>query len=193
MPDRAPVADLLAALAAVFSDLGHRWYLFGAQAVTLWGRPRMSADVDVTASVTDDSLPVLVEAMRRAGFEPRVRDLVAFVAKTRVAPFVHLATALPLDIVLAGSGLEDEMLERAVVVDVGGARIPVISPEDLVVVKLLAGRSKDLDDVRGVLRERASRLDLRRVRATLALLEEALDRSDLRPLLEAELAALELR
>jgi hypothetical protein len=35
-------------------------------------------------------------------------------------PFVHRATAMPLDVVLAGSGLEDEFLDRAREVDIGG-------------------------------------------------------------------------
>ena len=34
-----------------------------------------------------------------------------FVRRTRVMPFVHVATGMPLDVVLAGSGLEDEFEE----------------------------------------------------------------------------------
>ena len=61
--------------------------------------------------------------------------------------------------------------------------IPVISPEDLIASKILAGRSKDLDDVRGILRTRSD-LDLELVRRTLTLLESALDRTDLLSALE---------
>ena len=45
--------------------------------------------------------------------------------------------------------------------------------------KVLAGRTKDLEDVAGILRERRSRLDVSRIRSTLRLLEEALGQSDL--------------
>jgi hypothetical protein len=45
--------------------------------------------------------------MRAAGFDLRVDDP-EFVRRTRVLPFVHLASGMPLDAVLAGSGLEDE-------------------------------------------------------------------------------------
>jgi hypothetical protein len=67
-----------------------------------------------------------------------------------------------------------------------GVRVPVISPEDLVVTKILAGRPKDLEDVRGVLRQTGAGFDLERVRSLLALLEAALDRSDLRTLFEEQ-------
>jgi Nucleotidyl transferase of unknown function (DUF2204) len=72
-------------------------------------------------------------------------------------------------------------------VDIAGTVVPFISPEDLVVTKLLAGREKDIDDVRGVLAERGSTLDVSRIRTTLELPEGAPGHSDLTPVLEREL------
>jgi len=172
------VLSLLAAVAPVLRQSGNRWYLFGAQAVTVWGRPRVSADVDITAAVAapyDD----FVAAMLRAGFDLRLSDWREFVARTRVLPLFHRATRMPLDVVLAGPGLEEEFLDRALVVSLAGMEVPVISPEDLIVTKLLAGRPKDVEDVRGILEERHERLDLVRIRSLLRLLETALSRSDL--------------
>lgn len=88
---------------------------------------------------------------------------------------------MPLDIVLAGCGLEDEFLDRARVVDLGGVEVPVISPEDLVIAKVLAGRPKDVEDARGVLRAQGPGLDAARIERILGLLEEALGQSDLLP------------
>jgi hypothetical protein len=69
----------------------------------------------------------------------------------------------------------------------------VIKPEDLVATKILAGREKDLEDVRSVLRERQDMLDLALIRTTLTSLEEALGQSDLLPVFERLLADLETR
>jgi hypothetical protein len=63
----------------------------------------------------------------------------------------------------------------------------VLSPEDLVVTKILAGRPKDLEDVRTVLIERWPDLDLAYIRSMLKTLEQALAQADLLPALEAEL------
>lgn len=46
-------------------------------------------------------------------------------------------------------------------------------------MKILAGRPKDIDDVRSLLRERLERLDLKQIRELLGVLEEALHQSDL--------------
>jgi len=126
--------------------------------------------------------------MGRAGFPLRVSDPESFLARTRVLPFLHQATGLPLDIVLAGPGLEEQFLQRAVLVDLEGFSVPVITPEDLIALKIFAGRSKDIEDVRSVLAVRMDRLDEERIRSTLSILEEALSQADLLPLFEAELA-----
>ena len=39
-------------------------------------------------------------------------------------------------------------------IDVEGVQVPVASPEDLIVMKILAGRAKDLEDVRTLLAAR---------------------------------------
>jgi len=148
----------------------------------------MSADIDITAAIVS-SHDEFVKAMEAAGFDLRVDEWRPFVERTRVVPLVHRATELPLDVVIAGPGLEEEFLDRAQAVDIAGMMVPVISPEDLVVTKLLAGRPKDVEDVRTVLDERLPGLDLVRIRRLLGLLQQALSRSDLAPELETLLAA----
>ena len=187
MPSPAGPARLFADLARVFTRLSIDWYVFGAQAALLWGRPRMTTDVDVTARLGETGTEGLVAALEQNGFAVRIAATPEFVRQTRVLPLVHESTGLALDVVLAGPGLEDDFLARAVAVDVDGVNVPVISPEDLVITKILAGRAKDIDDIRGVLADRGDRLDLPRVRAVLGLLEDAIGQSDLLPLFESEL------
>ena len=56
------------------------------------------------------------------------------------------------------------------------ARVPVASAEDLIAMKVLGGRPKDLEDVRALLTANAGKLALTPVRTVLAELESALDR-----------------
>lgn len=184
MSSRRTVAELLRALAAVMAERGLPWYVFGAQAAIVWGSPRLSADVDITATIEPSAVGAFVETMRQHGFDLLVRDT-DFVARTRVLPFVHGRTRMPLDVVLAGPGLEEEFLRRAIPIEIRGVPIPMISPEDLVITKVLAGRPKDIEDVRGVIHERRASLDEERVRNVLRLLEEALGQSDLMPVFES--------
>jgi hypothetical protein len=180
-------ADVLADLADILGSLHVPWYLFGAQAALIWGRPRLTTDIDITVGAIPGGAPALLAALRSRGFAVRIVATPGFVRQTRVLPVVHIPSGFAIDIVLAGPGIEEEFLARAVPTDVGGVTVPVISPEDLIVTKVLAGRSKDIDDIRGVLAERGDQLDLARVRNVLRMLEDALGQSDLLPVFEAEL------
>ena len=184
-----PVAELLAELERLFARLGLRWFLFGAQAAILHGVARLSADVDVTVDLGERPTAELVAAAAWAGFELRVDDIEGFVEKTRVLPFVHRRSAIPVDVVLAGPGIEEQFFAGAEERRVGGAVVPIASAEDLIAMKVLAGRPRDLDDVAAIAEVRAGDLDLARIRATLDLLEKALDRRDLVSELERILAA----
>jgi hypothetical protein len=68
--------------------------------------------------------------------------------------------------------------------------VPVISVEDLIALKVLAGRRKDLEDVRGVLVAQAGRVDLDRTRAVLAVFQQGgPERGDLLAKLDGLLGA----
>jgi Nucleotidyl transferase AbiEii toxin, Type IV TA system len=183
-----PIAELLAELQRVFAGLGLRWFLFGAQAAILYGVARLSADVDITVDLGDKSSRDVVVALGAAGFELRVADAEGFVEATRVLPFVHRASRIPVDVVLAGPGLEDQFFAGIQERVVGEARVPVASAEDLVAMKVLAGRPRDVGDVEAILRVHGDGLDLARIRTTLGLLEAALDRRDLLSELDRMLA-----
>lgn len=179
-------AELLAALAAALRKLGVGWYLFGAQAAILYGAERLTADVDVTIHLGDKSAGDLVTILERSGFRLRVEGD-DFIERTRVVPVVHEPTGIALDAVLAGPGIEELFLQRAVLRNYGGVPIPVARAEDVIAMKVLAGRPKDIDDIVAILRARVGDLDLDLVRSTLSLLEQALDQSDLMPLFEQAL------
>jgi hypothetical protein len=122
----------------------------------------------------------LASTLKRHGFALRVSDP-SFVRTTRVLPVLHVRTSVPADLVLAGPGLEEAFLERAVVHDLGGVPVPVARAEDLIVMKILAGRDKDLEDVAAIVAARGTRLDASEVLRTLAMVEHALGQSDLVP------------
>lgn len=182
-------ARVLADIARALDGLRLRWYVFGAQAAIVYGHARLTADVDVTVEAGAVSATALVAALDAQGVGPRVRLDDAFVARTRVLPLLHRATTMDVDVVLAGPGLEERFLADAVRVDVAGVSVPFASATDLVVMKILAARPKDLDDVVALLRLRPPSLDVAETRALLAELEAALDQADLIPALDSAIRA----
>ena len=178
----SPVADLLRDLASSLDGLGIEWYVFGAQAAIVHGAARLTADVDVTVLLPAAlSARNLVEALDQ--FEPRFEDT-RFLEHTRVIPVAHAASGIPVDIVLGGPGLEEAFAARAQRRSVEGVDLPIASAEDIVVMKVLAARPKDLEDVTAVLSAQHVSFDATYARRILVALEQALGQSDLLPVFE---------
>ena len=185
---RSPLAEVLADLGRAFAGLGVRWYLFGAQAAILYGSARLSADVDVTVALGQHSVAELVRTLVACGFEERVPEAAAFAEEHRVLPVVHRPTRMPADVILSGPGLEEGFLARTETRTIEDVAVPVASASDLVVMKILAGRPRDLEDATAVLRAQGDGLDAGHARALLEELERALDRRDLVVALDGALA-----
>ncbi len=180
------LAEVLRIVAEVFDGRGVQWFIFGAQAVAVRGAPRATQDLDITAEIARDDLWAILEDLATLGLRHRYPDIAnELLVSGSVLPLSH-ESGFEVDLVLAASGLEALALSRATRVSMDGVTVPVAHATDLVVMKILAGRGKDLDDVRSLLI--SSDVDVAEARALLAELEEALDQSDLVPRLDELLA-----
>ena len=181
------LGETLRDLATVLDARGLPWFVFGAQAVAVRGAPRATQDVDVTVEVAREALTELVRALESSGLRHRFPEVADELLSTgAVLPLSH-PSGMEVDLVLAGSGLEAIALGRATRVTIEGIDVPVAHATDLVVMKVLAGRGKDLDDVRALLAR--GDVDVGEARDLLGQLEEALGQSDLVPRLDAVLRA----
>lgn len=176
-------AEIYSALSRAFGALQARWYVFGAQAAIIYGATRFTEDVDVTLDIGDHSVDAVVGALEREGFVLRVKDE-SFIEQTRVLPLFHEATGTPVDVVLSGPGIEETFMQGRVEIDVEDVKVPVARVEDVVVMKVLSARPKDLEDVIAILRVQGSVFDEQRTRSLLELLERELGQSDLTPVFE---------
>ena len=91
--------------------------MVGAHAVIVWGRPRLTADVDITIRLRPEDTAGFCQDMEKAGFRLRVPDRDLLLARTRVLPFLHEPTQVPLDVVLAGPGIEETFIKRAIPIE----------------------------------------------------------------------------
>jgi Nucleotidyl transferase AbiEii toxin, Type IV TA system len=173
-----PAAEAaLVAFASFAARKRLRWYLFGGQAANYHGSPRNTADLDITIDLGDAATPAFIASLAKAGFDAAAFADTAFIATTRVIPVIHRATHYPIDLVLAGPGFEQRFLDEAVDVALGRTKVPVISAENLVALKVLAGRPKDLEDVRALLASRSLAHDT--IEETLRQFEGAIGDSEL--------------
>jgi predicted nucleotidyltransferase len=65
-----------------------------------------------------------------------------------------------VDLLLVPDEFATDLLKRRVELEIGGQHRQVCSAEDLILLKLLAGRSKDLEDIRGIRRIQGDAIDV---------------------------------
>ena len=173
------LTELFNNLGAVFNRTSAQWYVFGAQAAIVHGAARLTADVDITVMLGNQPIENLIQVLKEEGFDVCVPDVLILVEHSRVLPVIHSKSKIPVDIVLGGPGLEEQFMQRAQQHDLDGVMVPIAISEDVIAMKILAGREKDLADALAIIMAQGKRLDLFTIRSTLELLEKALDRGDL--------------
>jgi predicted nucleotidyltransferase len=150
------LAEILGALAAA-SGSRRALALIGAAARNAWAPPRATTDLDLAVSADDPLLESIGSALRGLGYE-RVRTHRADPADPQPDLIVYRASSGELrqvDLLVAKTDFEREVLRRAVPVEIAGVAIPVATPEDLIVYKLIADRPRDRDDMLAILRTQA--------------------------------------
>jgi hypothetical protein len=131
--------------------------VIGGFANLFWGRPRLTEALDLKIVVDEDRWPDLIENLR-AEFAILPSDPLSFMRETRVLPIVT-RSGIRADLVCAGLPYEAEAVRRARSVTIGGAPVPVCTPEDLVLHKLVSERPRDREDVEGVIHRQGGALD----------------------------------
>jgi len=151
--------------------------LIGGLALSAWGLPRATLDIDLTLWVPSDNLDRVCEGLC-SRYHPRVADPREFVGKTRVLP-VTTNTGVRIDFLFAAFPFEKEMVERAPLRQLGDVTVRVATLEDLILLKLPSSRGRDQDDVRIILGAHGKRLQWDYLLSVADSLEEALGQPQL--------------
>jgi hypothetical protein len=121
----------------------------GAVAMAAHGYVRATQDLDILVIASALQLPRVFEIVRDQGFEGEDRELVAAIRERYVAA-LH-AGPVTVEILVPVLPYHLTLLERSVLLDLPGGRIPVVSVEDLIVLKMLWHRAKDVPDVHALI------------------------------------------
>ncbi|MBI4487717.1 MAG: nucleotidyltransferase [Deltaproteobacteria bacterium] len=160
------IFEAAAEVAAFLDEQGVPYAFLGGLVVQHWGEPRATQDVDVVVVVPSEHEQAFLKVAAER-FQPRLPNAIAFARRHRML-LLAASDGTPVDISLGIPGYEEEVMRRAVSVSFGELRpIRIVTAEDLIVHKCVAGRARDIEDVERILVRQHLALDLRYIRKWL--------------------------
>ena len=165
--------DVARRLASCFDEDHIRYGIGGALALGIWGAPRATKDVDVTVFVPESELSRVIDTLERAGV--MVDRLSAAKDVSRIGMFKGRLGVTFVDVFMLGHPQYEAMQARLQSVADEHGTLSVISPEDLMIHKLVFGRGKDTTDLERLLAVRPT-MDITYVRSWLVQMVPAGDK-----------------
>jgi predicted nucleotidyltransferase len=158
--------EFLAALESLLSwldaeEIPH--VTIGGVAVALLVRARATQDIDAVLCMDTNQLESFLVSGGAFGFKPRISNAIEFARTRRVLLLQHQPSGVPVDLSFGVLPFESEMLDRAITLTIGSLKIKVPTPEDLIVMKALARRPRDIADIEAIINADPN-LDFERIR-----------------------------
>jgi len=142
----------------IFNAMKIPYAVIGGLAVRAYGVPRPTYDVDVILAIPEDRLPELFDAVEAAGYtvpESYRKGWVDRIAEMPLVKFrIYRGTpeeSVDVDLFLMTTAFQKSMMERRQLAEIEHiGRTWIVSPEDLILLKLIAGRHRDMGDIEDV-------------------------------------------
>ena len=153
MVDRVP-ATLLDALADLMKWLDSASIpsmVIGGVAASVLGQPRLTQDVDALAILPEGEWSNAVSTAANHGILPRIENPLDFARRSRVLLLRHAESGIDIDVTFGGLLFEQAAIDHSEIHNIGGLRVRLPRVEDLLIMKAVARRPKDLHDIEGLL------------------------------------------
>ncbi len=178
MGDKALFSSVLAQVSFALGKANIPFALIGGIAVVLRGYDRTTKDIDILVIDADERLEELILELSKQGIQLRLHDGLEFARKHRIL-LLESRDGTPIDISLGALPFEVEAVNKASVENVAeGLNLPLTRIEDLVIMKAIANRDRDWDDIRR-LTEINTKINVDRILGTVHGYADLLDQPEI--------------
>lgn len=137
--------------------------LAGGLALAAWKHVRATRDVDLLVSIPPEGERAILSALTAAGIRSKSAPPIRPLGDVRIAQFLYeppeALVDIQIDLLIADTEFHQQALERRIPAELDGLTIEVLTCEDLILLKLLAGRILDRADVIALMHENQTQLD----------------------------------
>ena len=151
-----------------------QYAVIGGIANQIWGQARFTYDIDIKVLVPDSDYEGLRATLLKAFPESGRPDLPMnpLILSAKVGEII-------VDFLLSTPGYEEMLVKRAIQHQYDNLSLWICTAEDLIIQKAIAGRSKDWQDIEGIVIEQKTRLNQSYLENWLSQFAEVLDNPDI--------------
>lgn len=164
----------LSELSKFLSKVKSKGVIIGGISAGLLGKPRFTADIDAVIQLDFERIEEFIKTADKFGFEPRIGNAAAFAQKSHVILLMHKKSGIKVDLSIGLLPFEMEVIKRSKLFTSGRLRINIPSPEDLIIMKAVSHRPKDIEDIRSIVNANP-KLDISRIKYWLQEFSKVLE------------------
>ena len=152
----------------------YNYIIIGGIAASTIGEPRITADVDVDIVINKEDVPDFLGKAAKAGFDVPVKKCLK--SAEQVGVFQISFGNYHIDFIIASTDLEVQACKRHKSIQLHGVKAFFPTAEDLILMKIIPGREKDLLDTKGIIIRNEGKLDIQYLESwAMKLCDEAQD------------------
>lgn len=150
------LTQALQQLTLLFERMETPYVVMGGIAVRIYGIPRATHDVDFTLAIDRDRLGDLYRSLADLGYTVPETYAAGWVDRVAGMPLVKArlyleGRGIDIDLFLAESPFQEQLLARRRCEQLDDFPVWFVSPEDLILLKLLSNRPRDVADIGDIL------------------------------------------
>jgi len=152
------IEDLLTKITGILDKLKIPYIITGGMAVSVWGRIRYTADIDIVVELLEKNINLLAKELLNVDKDVYVSEeaMREALEKKGEFNFIHPQSRLKVDFWVVKDNFNKQEIKRAITKEIEGEKVNFVSPEDLILSKLLwyqlSESTRQMEDIESVLR-----------------------------------------
>lgn len=141
-------------LTRFFEESSYPGAIVGGFAITAYRRVRATVDVDGVLLTDFHPIPTVLDELSRFGFEPQPHFSLQIAQREHLLLLRHIPTGVKVDLAIGMLPFQVNAIQNARTIDLPEGHVRIVGPEDIVIMKAIAGRPQDFLDIEAILQNK---------------------------------------
>jgi len=137
----------------------YKYIIIGGIAAGTIGKARITGDIDIDIIISRENISSFLDKAAKAGFKVSKKRCLESVKEAGV--FQINCEDFHIDFIIASTDIEISAFERAKARKLYGIKAFFPTPEDMILLKIIPARDKDMFDVKSIILRHRDKLDRR--------------------------------